>query len=125
MSEGASTSRQSKLNRDHGKAFEARIKRELKELGSYIYAGTKGDVVAGKYIVECKYSSGWFRLGMFKDFLGQAKNNAKWWQAQGDPKQWLIALTGGGKSGTVICMDKDEFLHLWRKANGNEHPSSD
>lgn len=113
------TRKSNNLARQRGARFEYRVAKGLSDLQAYVYKGQSGDVVAGDFIVECKYRMGYHGLGEFASFLEQAQRNAEWWKKQGQPKDWLLITTGGRRSGVQVTMDEKVFLALWRKAHGN------
>lgn len=100
--------------RRRGSAFEYRVARSTKELGSYVYKGVDGDVATEKHIIECKYRTGW-RLQDLKElgsWIDQAKRNAAAWARRKDPRQWVIAFTGGGRTGTYVILPLEYWLQL-------------
>lgn len=104
------------LARRRGRSFEYRV---AKLLDGYVYTGTDGDVVAGDTIVECKYRRGFrlMTLTELDDWITQAKRNAAAWAQRGQPKAWLLALTGGGRSGAYVLLPLERYQQLKEQAH--------
>lgn len=106
--------------RDRGRYHEYR---SAHELGGYVYSGQDGDVVVDSFIVECKARKGFKLRGVSElgSWIEQAKRNAAAWTKRGQPKNWIIAFTGGGKSGRYVIQELGGWKELYDAARGQGH----
>jgi len=94
--------------RRRGRALEYRV---ANVLGGIVWPGQDGDVEARGYRIECKSRSGW-RLKStteLADFIDQIRRYQKEWP---EGKRWALAIHGGGKSPTLICIPIEDFARL-------------
>lgn len=79
-------------------------------LGANVHVGQAGDVVAGEWVLECKYRRG-YRLGRLdelKYWVAQAKGNVE----RRGKGRWGIVLYGGRGTEYLVVVTLEEFRRL-------------
>lgn len=103
-------------SRDRGRAFEYRV---ANKLGGMVWPGQDGDVEARGYRIECKRREKW-KLNStteLSDFMEQVQRYRKGWPKG---KKWALALHGGGRTPTLICIPIEDFELLTREVEESD-----
>lgn len=101
-------------DRDRARARGRALERRLADrLGGLIWAGERGDVVAGPWVIEAKYRRGYRleRLDQLREWVAQAKANLK------DPRHrdrpyWAIVCYGGPGTEYLAILPLAQFQQL-------------
>lgn len=103
-------------SRDRARARGRALERRLAErLGGLLWAGEKGDLVVGEWVVEAKYRRGYRldRIDQLKSWVAQAKGNltdAR--HGRAGRTRWLLCLYGGPGTEYLAILPLAEFQRL-------------